>query len=91
MLGYTSTSKLFNTALKFAFDDLKEDKFPVVFEIVFKGYSGLFELINGYTAYPEEQEVLVQDGLTYQVIDNTEQVNVQTNQKYHLIKLQYPA
>ena len=59
LLGYTSTSKDFATALKFAFEDYKNDKTPVVFEILFKGNNGIFELTKGYSAYPGEQEVLI--------------------------------
>ena len=51
---------------------LKEDQTAVVFEISFKGSSGLFQLTQGFTAYPEENEVLVQDGLTYRVTENSE-------------------
>ena len=91
LLGYTSTSKDFKTALNFAFNDLKPDKMPIVFEIIFKGSSGLFQLTAGFTAYPNEQEVLVQDGLTYLVKENSEQVLPKTNQKYRLIQLCYPA
>ena len=59
LLGYTSTSKDFDTALNFSFQDLKSDKVPVVFKIEFRGSQGLFQLTHGCTAYPEEQEVLV--------------------------------
>ena len=37
LLGYTSTSKDFDTALRFALKDVKEEKIPVVFMINFKG------------------------------------------------------
>ena len=59
MLGYTSTSKDVQTALKFAFKFLEEEQTPVVFEINFKGSTGLLQLTHDFTAYPEEQEVLV--------------------------------
>ena len=42
LLGYTSTSKDKQTALRFAYKYLKEDQTPVLFEIAFKGSSGLF-------------------------------------------------
>ena len=37
LLGYTSTSKRFGSALKFAYKDLQDDQIPVVFEIIFQG------------------------------------------------------
>ena len=91
LLGYTSTSKDFDTALKFSYMDLKSDKVPVVFKIEFRGSQGLFQLTHGCTAYPEEQEVLVQDGLTYRVVDNSDQSDPVTNKKYRQITLSYPA
>ena len=91
LLGYTSTSKDFATALKFAFEDYKNDKTPVVFEILFKGNNGIFELTKGYSAYPGEQEVLIQDGLTYLVKNKTQNQHPTTNNKFYQITLQYPA
>ena len=82
LLGYTSTSKKFSTALGFALKDLKEDKVSVVFMIDFKGSQGLFELTTGFSAYPNEQEVLVQDGLTYFVKDNSEEYDPKTGKKF---------
>ena len=61
--GYTSTSKLFEVAGSFAIRDLKEGQVPVVYAIEFHGREGLFELSAGYTAFPNEDEVLIQDGL----------------------------
>ena len=49
---------------------MKDDKVPVVFKIEFKGSSGIFELTQGYSAFPGEQEVLVQDGFNYSVTAN---------------------
>ena len=72
LLGYTSTSMDISTALEFALMYLKDDQTPVLFEITFKGSSGLFQLTQGFTAFPEENEVLVQDGLTYRVTENSE-------------------
>ena len=47
---------------------------------------------SDYTAYPGEDEVLIQDGLEYS-IKNVEKVNVdgQGDTFYNLITLQYPA
>ena len=48
---------------------------PVIYKIIFKGQKGLFEMSKDYTAYPGEDEVLIQDGLEYK-IKNVEKVNV---------------
>ena len=40
----------------------------MIFEIHFKGSKGLFEMTDEYTFYPGEDEVLIQDGLQYEVI-----------------------
>ena len=90
LLGYTSTSKDFNIALEFAFNNEKNE-IPVIFEILFKGSTGLFQLTSDFSAYPGEQEVLIQDGFSYLVTSNKEELNPSTNEKYHLIKLSYPA
>ena len=63
LTGYTSTSKNFGTALKFAKKGCQGPQIPVVFLISFHQSSGFFELTPEYSAYPTEQEVLVQDGL----------------------------
>ena len=57
--GYTSTSKQFETALTFAMEGCEDQSVPVVFEILFLKTTGFFELTSEYSAYPEEQEVLV--------------------------------
>ena len=44
LIGYTSTSKQYKTAVKFAYSDLMDEFVPVVFEIEFHGQQGLFEL-----------------------------------------------
>ena len=59
LIGYTSTSKSLECALNFAFENLKDGFEPVVYEIIFKGKSGLFELTEEFTAFPGENEVLV--------------------------------
>ena len=68
--GFTSTSKRFGSVLKFALKELKDDQVPVVFEIYFKSKKGFFELTDEFTAFPGENEVLIQDGLEYLIIDN---------------------
>ena len=62
---------------------------PVIFEIDFKGQNGLFELTREYTAFPGEDEILIQDGLKYTVKSN-EIVTLSDKQACH-IKLAYPA
>ena len=69
----------------------KDGKVPVVFEIIFKGETGLLELTSETTAYPGEEEILVQDGLEYLIIDSFEQTTEVHNKKFRLIQLQYPA
>ena len=78
LLGYTSTSLDFKIALKFCFKRLDNQRVPVVFEISFKGSNGLFQLTDDFSAYPDELEVLVQDGLTYRVTDNLELAHPET-------------
>ena len=73
--GYTSTSKQFEIAHTFAFNKLKDHEVPVIFEIIFNGNSGLFELTQEFSAYPEECEVLLQDGLEYRILSNEEREN----------------
>ena len=89
LLGYTSTSRRFDNALQFAFMELPEDKVPVVFEIRFSGQAGLFEMTEDVTAFPDESEVLVQDGLEYLIVNNIEKAV--EDEKYRLIQLAYPA
>ena len=75
LIGYTSTSKHLALALKFAFSPLDSDSNnlqPVIFKIKFRGNSGLFELDDELTAYPGENEVLLQDGLKYRVLRVTD-------------------
>ena len=56
---------------------------PVIFEIEFKGQIGLFELTKGYTAYPGEDEVLIQDGLEYSITGN-DVIGVDDKQMYRI-------
>ena len=61
-------------ALRFALNDLEENhKIAVVFQIEFNGNKGFFEMTKGYSAFPKEDEVLVQDGLEYSVLSKTEE------------------
>ena len=64
---------------------------PVILEIHFKKNTGFFELTSEFSAYPEEEEVLVQDGLQYLITDNSEIETPNPNKKLRLIKLKYPS
>ena len=75
LMGYTSTSMDIGTAINFAsFNAADDDKIPVVFEIIFRGDKGLFKLTQGYSAFPEEGEVLVQDGLEYRITSHESEI-----------------
>ena len=91
LLGYTSTSLKAYEAKKFAVSDKDDGKVAVVFVIEFRGQKGLFEMTRDYTAYPDEGEVLLQDGLQYLITDKTESKCEATGIPIHLIKLQYPV
>ena len=91
LTGYTSTSKDFDKAFQFAVAKCHENQIPVVFKISFHGNSGLFELDDGITAYPGEQEVLLQDGLEYRITANEDGETAAANVGFRLIKLSYPA
>lgn len=67
--GYTSTSTSIEVALNFATQSIKPDQVPVIFEITFQSQQGLFFMTKEYTAFEDECEVLVQDGLEYAVTD----------------------
>ena len=71
--------------MEFASMGLGEFQVPVVFEIIFLSDHGLFELTSGFSAYPDEGEVLIQDGLEYLVVSNEEQVDGASGQSYRLI------
>ena len=77
-------------ALKFAFSHLESDTDnlqPVIFKINFRGKSGLFELDDELTAYPGENEVLLQDGLNYRVLSVAYRKTEDSDQKYMLVSL----
>ena len=46
---------------------------------------------EGYSAYPEEEEVLLQDGLEYAIVDISEQITEDTQQPLFIVELKYPA
>lgn len=80
-------------ALEFAISKQTDDKVSIVFEIDFRGDKGLFKLTGDYSAYPEEEEVLIQDGFEYMVTSHKELTELCDGKylKYRLIKLRYPA
>ena len=58
--------------LNFCFSNLKPEevsgRIPVFFEITFKGDNQFFYLNSDeYSSYPDEEEVLVQEGIMYLV------------------------
>lgn len=96
LTGYQSSSRRERIAMLFAFLKLQEGEIPVIFQINFTGDKGLFEMSKGYSVFPSEDEVLVQDGLEYRVLENKEVTVHETDhkyagKKYQLIVLQYPV
>ena len=80
--GFTSTTLERDNALDFTVDyeNLEIDdpeKQPLLVEIVVSGKQQCFYL-NNYelSAYPGEKEVLLQDGLQYQVVSVTKQIEI---------------
>ena len=55
-------------AIKFALEDVQEPKKPVLLKIEWKGLEDHFRLnSNEYSAYPKEEEILLNDGLAMNV------------------------
>ena len=92
LIGYTSTSVDIQNALTFATCNLKPDMVPVLFEIKFCGAKGLFHLTDNFTAFPDENEVLIQDGLSY-IVESNEELFADDSKasKIQLIRLKYSA
>ena len=63
----------------------------MVLEIHFQTGQGLFELTSEYTAYPEESEVLIQDGLEYLIHEINEEINESNGKPFKVITLKYPT
>ena len=60
--GNTSCSRDPKVALRFAFDNMKEGEFPVLFVIACQNYwppSGIMMNNEAYSAYPDEGEFLL--------------------------------
>ena len=68
--------------------DKESDLIPVIFRIKFMGSKGLFEMSRGYSAYHNEDEVLIQDGLEY-TVESIEKIY--NDNKCQLVTLKYPA
>ena len=77
LTGFTSSTLSKETALSFAFDGktiLKEDtnRLPLLVEIEYTGDKEFIQLNSEeLSAYPSEQEVLLQDGIQYKVVSVT--------------------
>ena len=67
LIGYTSTSTNRQVAMSFAVDKVPPEHLPVMYHIKYKSDRGLFDMSAGFSAYSDEKEVLLQDGLEYQV------------------------
>ena len=91
LMGYTSTSEEMQVAMDFATQGRDDGRVPLVFEIEFRGSAGLFKLSEGYSAYPNEAEILIQDGLQYFIKGHDEVTDENTGKQYHVVRLLYPA
>ena len=68
LLGFTSTSLDITQAKKFALEQLKSDKMAVILKIDFTGSNQYFMIDSPeYSSYPQEQEVILQEGVKYLV------------------------
>ena len=73
------------------YESIKSQLLPVLFKIDFRGEKGLFKLTDEYTAFAEENEVLIQDGLEYLVVENKTIKDEISGVDIQLIELKYPA
>ena len=63
--GFSSASMNRDIAIKFALDDVQPPKRPVLLQIEWLGLEDHFRLnSNEYSAYPKEEEILLNDGLS---------------------------
>ena len=72
--GFTSSSLIKEEGVKFALDNFTSSetggKVPVLFEITFKGNHQFFSLNSSeLSAYPSEQEILIQEGVKFTIVD----------------------
>lgn len=63
----------------------------VLFKINFEGSTGLIQLTSDYTAYPNEEEVLVQDGLEYKVLSKMHMKDEESGKPYAVVEMEYPV
>jgi len=92
MKGFISTSKSKELALEFGFSNCTPPNLPVLFKIRFKTDKGVFDmksLNKKFSAYPKEDEVILQDGLSYQVM-NVGRKTEEDVGTYFEIELQHP-
>lgn len=91
--GYASTSKSRRVALDFAFGNKDPTRKSVLFEIdltdgTISGYCFQMNLID-FTAYPEEDEILLDDGRPFEVRDVVESKEKNKNNEFQdIIKIQ---
>ena len=79
-----------DVALSFSLQEVKQGQASIVYEIEFQGTHGLFEMSKGYSSFEEEQEVLVQDGLEYEITEITNKIQTdeeEGDKAYILVKL----
>ena len=62
----------------FAYKDLPADRTPILYLIKISGEEGFFDMKPEFTAYASDKEVLIQDGLDYEIkgiklLDSTEE------------------
>ena len=89
--GFTSTTLNREVAVGFAIGDEDPEKCPLLIEIKIKGGLQLFSLNSGeLSAYPKEEEILLQDGIEYRVV-HFEHINkkIKKNGKIKNKKLAY--
>ena len=60
----------------------------MVYQIDFHGTKGIFEMSEGYSSYPDQGEVLIQDGLQYSITDIEEKED--DGKPFFHITLRYP-
>ena len=73
LLGFTSTSLSMERALEFATEGIdlssSAQKVAILLEITVRGANQFFSLNSDeYSSYPDEQEVLLQEGIKYRVL-----------------------
>ena len=80
--GNTSCSRKPKVALGFALDKVKEDFIPVLFVIACQNYwalRGIFMNNEAYTAYPDEGELLLEEGCGVHVLAIDSDVKIENS------------